>query len=173
MPRAVVTAKIALAERNDGTEEEGLVVSEHLREISFGIREGYPRGTSLKEARRLRAMERGVPPEEIEDSTESPREVLERQRKFVATLVADLMSDMEEIVEDRPVFCMAHGGYIHRFLSNICGMNKDQLEKIKNCAISVVRVRYNSVDDYVCEAVEGLVNLTPAEYAALHGGHTP
>lgn len=179
LPRAATTAKIALNQRYQQEEEAEngeteLIHTEHLREVCFGVKEGYPRGTSVSKARQLRAEARGVSKEEIEDFAESSKQVLERQHKFVRQVVEHLLLDAKEgkVHDDgASVFCLSHGHFIKTFLTSVC--NLKALESIQNCAISVVKLRYKDDTEndigmhYECEAVQGMWNLNPEQYEML------
>ncbi len=148
--------------------EEDLIHTPHLREVCFGVKEGYPRGTSVEEACRLRAEAQGVPVDEIKDFAESPEQIIERQHHFIKTVTKDLLSDINsgiDIEDGASVFCLSHGRFIKTFLNNICELQ--EVDKIKNCAISIVRLAFsvdNGVIEYECSAISDNVNLTPEEY---------
>jgi broad specificity phosphatase PhoE len=177
LPRAKATAKIALDQRQMheddavGSSETDLIVySTNLREVCFGVKEGFPRGTSVGQAKRLRAEALGVKEHEIQDFAETQEQILHRQHAFVKQVVEDLLQDGHDNVPDEAsVFCMAHGGYILRFLQNVCGMEK--VEKIKNCAVSVVALKYMDVSTYECLPRPELTNLTAEDYLTLHPVH--
>jgi broad specificity phosphatase PhoE len=130
-----------------------LQVTELIREHSFGIREGLPKGTSVLEARAVVAEKLGVPESEVIDTAETIDNILARQKTFIELLrshAADLAKRKWSSCSTRNepvtlnVFCVSHGAFILSFLRNIVGIESG---KIKNCSVSIVELDIDSCLD--------------------------
>lgn len=167
LPRAVTTAHRALKASDHPVDDSTLNLTPHLREMCFGLREGHPRHVSATEARRLKAEELGISVDEVVDPAESVEELLDRQRAFLRLVVQDLLQEEKQrqlanhdeplTPHHAPIFCMAHGGYISRFLKNIC--NVKGVDKIHNCAVSIVHLQFDSNGSFKCIPKEDAINL--------------
>jgi broad specificity phosphatase PhoE len=121
-----------------------LQVTELIREHSFGVREGLPKGTSEIDARAAVAERLGIPETEVVDMAETSDDVLTRQKKFIQILRVHANQIAKSKISgysssDKPItlnaLCVSHGAFILSFLSNIVGIRSS---KIKNCSISIV-----------------------------------
>lgn len=138
--RAMDTCRIMM-EGNDFGQMENPVAL--LREISYGVREGLPRSMGVEEARTIVAQKRGVDVSEVVDNAETGDEVYARQLQFLQQLKEVLASFLPGRV--CKVLCVSHGGFIKRFLQSFAGSLG--VEKIHNCAISVIQVCWREDDE--------------------------
>jgi len=138
LKRAHDTCSILLNERDSSPSHEPMQInlSPLLREISFGIREKLPRGTSVSAAKEIVAKSKGIPPQDIVDTAESSAQLSQRQMDFVGALFKDVEKiTTKDVVK---VLCVSHGAFIRNFVvSNCPGI---ECPKIDNCSITVIRL---------------------------------
>jgi broad specificity phosphatase PhoE len=141
-------------------------LSSHLREVCFGVREGFPQHFTAEEARAAKAEALGISLAEADTAAESDEQVLSRHHRFLREVVDALRAEAQQAEVAPPIplrlFCMSHGRFIKHFLRDVCGlpaaspMNK----KIGNCAVSVVRLQFDETHGhYQCSAEEQTVNI--------------
>jgi len=161
-----------------------------LRELNFGVRENLPRSMSKKQAKVEVAKRMNIDVSDVVDISESVKDVYVRQVAFLTSLGHQLnnidhskssssccstSSDKMEssTVIDRmnniipidgsmtKVLCVAHGGYIKRFLRNFC-KNITVPDKIQNCAVSIITIDWSDRSDptvFTCMTSDDLVNI--------------
>ncbi len=122
--------------------EEGREIQTHLlREISFGVRENFPRGTSAKEARRIVAKQKGIPVEDVADAVEQEADVHRRQLTFLE-LLREHVRGRSRPGNQSIVLCVSHGGFLRSFLYKVFGAPSSS---IANCSISRVEIRWDEM----------------------------
>ena len=126
-----------------GIEEGREIQTQLLREISFGVRENFPRGTSVKEARRMVAKKLDIRVEEVIDTLEREEDVRRRQLSFL-DLLKSHVCERSRPGEHPIMLCVSHGGFLKSFLSNVCGVSSSS---ISNCSISKVEIRWEETQD--------------------------
>lgn len=155
--RARTTLNLAMS-RFPAEKVRDVVPTQLVREVSYGIFEDLPIALKLDEIKAIRAEQRGVSIDAIEDDRESPDSVLQRQLAFLQLVVDDL--NAEQIVWDAGdinVLCLSHGGFIKRFLNQVCNIHLE--EKIENCSTSVITVSKAEDGSFVCVADKNEINL--------------
>ncbi len=162
------TAEIMMTKRPDHT--AGIVLpSALLRELGFGVREMLPRSTPYEEAIRLYADRENIPVDEVVDPAETLEEIIERQRKFLVDVVypelaagkaaaadSDAASAVTTGAPVPKILCVAHGGFIKRFLKHYC---KETVEGISNCSITKVLVEFPSKKQFTCSVDTAHINM--------------
>ena len=158
-----------------------------LRELNFGVREALPRSYTKDQAIIEVAKRMNIDVSDVVDISESVKDVYVRQVAFLTSLGHQLnnidhsksssstSSDKMEssTVIDRmnniipidgsmtKVLCVAHGGYIKRFLRNFC-QNITVPDKIQNCAVSIITIDWSDRSDptvFTCMTSDDLVNI--------------
>jgi broad specificity phosphatase PhoE len=185
LQRARSSAELILSQSDywNGREDE-ILLSKHLRELSFGVREGLSRSLNREQALEVKAKQFNIPKEEVVDTAETPLDAKMRQFLFLKQLHSDHIEEflslsqqtnLETNLEDdsktdsttnfeKHIACVSHGGYIRYFLKFYC--NDTYSQKIKNCGTSIITITWTDVNDpesFVCEAQEHEVNLSPLE----------
>lgn len=176
--RAKRTTDIILSKSLHGEEGrlDSPVLSEWLREIHFGVREGLSRSLSPAEALVQYAQAKNLPVDEVVDTAESLDSVRARQHNFVVQLLRDSAKKIDHhhhhhhhnnkpphsdsSSSSRKVLCVTHGGYIKQFLKNFCPGSVEQ--KIGNCALTVVSVEWPDAtvpDHFCCSAAHEDINI--------------
>ena len=158
--RAARSADLIMSKSAKWDRESLIHRSPLVRELHFGVREGLSRQLTAKEAKRIRAAELKVKENEIEDTAESKESAKARQHKFLEQLYHEFRHHNSE---ENPlkIACISHGGFIRLFLNHYC---KHESAKIKNCAASIINIKWNDISDpssYQCEVDEREVNLCP------------
>jgi broad specificity phosphatase PhoE len=130
-----------------------------LRELNFGVREMQHRDVPYEEALRRYAERMNVPVDEVVDAAESLEDVLERQRQFLVDVLHPEVKALSIAPATAKVLCVAHGGFIKRFLKKWCGA--DAVDGISNCSINKVLVQWPSDTDgreYTCSIEPADIN---------------
>jgi hypothetical protein len=162
-----------------------------LRELNFGVREALPRSYTKDQAIIEVAKRMNIDVSDVVDTAESLEGVYIRQVAFLTSLGHQLnnidhskisssssCSTSSDKIEssigiDRmnniipidgsmtKVLCVAHGGYIKRFLRNFC-KNITVPDKIQNCAVSIITIDWPDRSDptvFTCMTSDDLVNI--------------
>lgn len=137
LPRASRTAEIILSHSKTIFNKDDLMKTKLLREISFGVREELPRGTTLYDAKLLVAERQQIPVSEVIDTAESTEQVHSRQVDFIKQLQHHCMNSNHIPT----ILCVSHGAYIRQFLTIFCPM-LPVVSKIGNCSVSIVTVSW-------------------------------
>ena len=185
LSRARDTAQIILSQREndkDESDDDGIhlfSLTERLRESSFGLRDGLPIGTTIPEAIRIVAEQKGIPESELVDNSETHAQVVLRANHFLLDLVRMLDESDESppaaagltpttiAQQQRNVLCVAHGGFIRIFLTALVQNLPGHAPKIKNTGVSGILLKWeagNSGSSLVCEASSddmSRINCTP------------
>jgi broad specificity phosphatase PhoE len=156
----MTSAELALSKSKYWAPEKSFKKVELLREINFGCREGLPRTTTLEEAISIKAQAQNIPIEEYIDTSEKAGDVKSRQVEFLKMIYRDHIKESNGGETVFNILCVSHGAYIKRFLRNFVDI---QVEKIKNCALSVIDIEYESMNKYVCTAVPNLINVKASD----------
>ena len=137
LPRASRTAEIILSHSETIFNKDDLMKTKLLREISFGVREELPRGTTLYDAKLLVAERQQIPVSEVIDTAETKEQVHRRQVDFIKQLQHHCMNSNHIPT----ILCVSHGAYIRQFLTTFCPM-LPVVSKIGNCSVSIVTVTW-------------------------------
>ena len=137
LPRASRTAEIILSHSETIFNKDDLMRTALLREISFGVREELPRGTTLYDAKLLVAERQQIPVSEVIDTAETKEQVHRRQVDFIKQLQHHCMNSNHIPT----ILCVSHGAYIRQFLTTFCPM-LPVVSKIGNCSVSIVTVTW-------------------------------
>ena len=137
LPRASRTAEIILSHSETIFNKDDLMKTKLLREISFGVREELPRGTTLYDAKLLVAERQQIPVSEVIDTAETKEQVHSRQVDFIKQLQHHCMNSNHIPT----ILCVSHGAYIRQFLTTFCPM-LPVVSKIGNCSVSIVTVTW-------------------------------
>lgn len=156
LPRAISSAKLMLSRSNTWPVHHSPIFRSSMREMTFGVKEGLHRSTSVEEAISIKAKTLGIPEDEVVDTAEKAHELKDRQRVFIKELLADCNGD-ESFQSGSSLLCVSHGGFIRQFIKNFC--NKRDMEKIGNCSASVIIIRWDSEGEFVCIPVENGLNI--------------
>lgn len=124
-----------------------------IRELHFGVREMLPHGTSVEDARRIKAEKLGVPIEELVDNSETTDQFKVRAYQFLKLLSEDkdlfdefliskISNDSTANNSIPTLLLITHGGFIKNFLIHICG--KSVLKKITNCSVTILTIHFSS-----------------------------
>ena len=132
-----------------------------LREVSFGIREGLTRGTTIEEAKLIVSRKENLHIDDIEDFAETDEEIMKRQKVFLNQLVLDIYDDYmlndpslssssivstdeNQIDEyDMPnILCVTHSAFIRHLLSTYTDIKKENI-KIKNCSLTIIELEFD------------------------------
>jgi broad specificity phosphatase PhoE len=130
--------------------QEGLV-----KEKAFGLMERLPRGTDLQEAKVIVAERDGISVDEVESKyppAETQEQMKVRQDAFVRNLTR------QNLPPDSKVLVVSHGAYIKAFVSNMCSIPIDEVERIKNCSVTGIHIGMALDGAYECSLVEGGLN---------------
>lgn len=118
-----------------------------LREVNFGIRENLPVDMTSEEARQVTALQKGVPPESIEDCAESEVDISRRQMELLRTIGEHVQRLPTEVPDSPPkVLCVSHGRFIRSLIADQC---KVEVPKLKNGSISIIEVAWDDQIDVV------------------------
>jgi broad specificity phosphatase PhoE len=92
LTRAIKTTELALLLKPSmsSIHLERKLTTELVREISFGVREALPRGTSVEEAIKIVAERDGLSPDEVVDAAETEEQLVVRQKEFMGYLFDEL-----------------------------------------------------------------------------------
>lgn len=124
-----------------------IITSPLLKEISFGIRENLPKGTSVKEAKEIIAQKTNQSITNIQDNCETIASVIKRQEEFLNEMFSNLeMKYKNELIDMNhipKVLVVSHGGFIRTFLRHFGQM--DSIDKIHNCSLSKVIIERNEI----------------------------
>jgi len=162
LQRAATSLELILSKSKSWTAGRSYQKLEMLREISFGAREGLSRSISLEEAIVIKAKEEGIPVEQYIDTTEKNDAVKVRQIQFLKQLYHDHCNTVKDTNNNDHnndcinVLCVSHGAYIKRFLKNFGDLS---IEKIQNCAVSVLDIEFDSEKHFTCTPVAGKINV--------------
>ncbi|RYY81640.1 hypothetical protein EON63_15000 [archaeon] len=124
------------------------------------MREGLHKGISALDALELKAAQLNIPVDEVIDTTETPEQIIERQRQFLLYLYDDLTQYARAIDSgDRTlnIVCISHGAFIKRFLINYANAQVDS--GIENCSVSIMNVEWRSKEDFTCSAKKDEINV--------------
>lgn len=96
LPRTIRTSDILLSKSDeyDSNGDEKLSEQALLREMSYGVLEMLPRGTSFQEAFEIVALREGIRYEDVVDSAETNADVKTRQHKFLTTILFPAMKSI-------------------------------------------------------------------------------
>lgn len=139
LKRASDTCTLLLSNSQTNSDISRIEVTQLLREISFGVREALPKETTVEQAKIIVAKKLGIPVGEVVDTAEKSIEVRNRQQNFIDKLIELPLND-----ELNNILLVTHGGYIRAFLRDFCLVQ--DMEKIKNCSISKIRLKINKSD---------------------------
>jgi broad specificity phosphatase PhoE len=139
LKRAHDTCILLISNSQTNSDISRIEVTQLLREISFGVREALPKETTTEQARIIVAKKLGIPVAEVIDTAEQANEVRARQQKFIDKIIELPLND-----EQNNILVVSHGGYIRAFLRDFCSIQ--DIEKIKNCSISRIRLKINKSD---------------------------
>ena len=126
-----------------------------LREMSFGIREGLPRSTSVEQARKIIAVQRGWNESrwnEVDVNEETEEAVRERISLYFDWLsqrihqhFVSLTNISDSIDSTRPlrVLIVSHGGFIRRIFRLYSAPNC-VIPKLDNASISILDMKIES-----------------------------
>ena len=107
------------------------------REVSFGVKEGLPKDTSLGEAMKIFAEKNNVDISKVVNSAETYEDVRVRQMQLIE-FIRDGLSPLHRASHDEvKILCVTHGAFIRNFFSNF---TNEKVSSISNCGISVVAV---------------------------------
>lgn len=159
LKRALSSSHNILSKSLTGNYIEQLVETDLLREVHFGVRENLPRGTSVLQALEIKAAQANIPVDDVIDTSETPAQVLARQRALIDFLYEDMAdgSCASAGEDDHTAICISHGGFIRKFLSNYCDCH---VEKIGNCSVSVVTITWTDKGEFQCSAKPEEVNVS-------------
>jgi broad specificity phosphatase PhoE len=141
LPRAHNTARIIISKGSQGVavSEESIKTTHLLRELSFGVRESLPRGTTVAEAKAVVAERQGIPVDQVKDTAESKHEAKLRQHQFLLHLREYAA---EITAEPATILCVSHGAFIKEFITNFCPF-LPPVSKIGNCSVSVIKIAWH------------------------------
>ena len=137
LPRASRTAEIILSHSETIFNKDDLMRTALLREISFGVREELPRGTTVYDAKLLVAERQQIPVSEVIDTAETKEQVHRRQVDFIKQLQHHCMNSNHIPT----ILCVSHGAFIRQFLTTFCPM-LPVVSKIGNCSVTIVTVSW-------------------------------
>jgi broad specificity phosphatase PhoE len=142
LKRASDTCKLLLSSNRINPDTSRIEYTNLLREISFGVREALSKDITTDEAKVIVAKKLGIAIEDVIDSAESVDAVQARQQLFINKLIELPFND-----KINNILVVSHGGYIKAFLRDFCLIH--DMEKIKNCSISKIRLKINKLDNSV------------------------
>lgn len=177
LPRAHNTAKILLSESK--VVVPPISLSDTIREIAYGVREGLSRKFTVAEAIAEYARRNNVNVEDVVDTAEPTENVKRRQKQFVAEVLrnylaeqstdspsnADITADSKSCIfqpRNAPVLCVSHGGYIKLFLKTYCDFAVTK--SLGNCSVSIVTIEWSDVSDplnFTCTTSADKVDIAP------------
>jgi broad specificity phosphatase PhoE len=153
-----------------------------IRESRLGLREGHPRGMSVKDLHRIFVDENGDR-EEV-PTAETRKDVASRGATFLLKLASDVLQNSHDDSfqsDDKHILLVSHGGFIRVFLSSVCSLGAS-VDTINNSSISEIEVWLKKqrkdqhsaldIDDIFFKAVS--INDTLhlfREAGAQEGGH--
>lgn len=128
--------------------------------VHFFSREALPRGTSVEKAKQIVAAAKNIPISEVEDTSESRKDLDRRQLEslhFIIQQLSELDPEVWKSHEDLNVLCVSHGGFIRHFLRTFCKI--DHVDKITNCSVTRIKVDITIDGSFVCTPDECLLNF--------------
>lgn len=146
--RAHKTALIITSENQHFKSQTGLERSMLLREVSFGIREALPRGTTIEEAKVIVANRDNIHVNDVEDYSETNEEIKKRQKVFLRQIVADMCEfglEADTISKSVNVLCVTHSAFIRHLLANYSDLDKDCFI-VANCSLTVIEIEYDETN---------------------------
>ena len=178
LQRAHDTAQRLLSKSKVGKENENITLSESIREIAYGVREGLSRRLTPAEAKVEFARRNNMAVEDVVDHAESTENVKKRQREFIQELLREYQRENinneslpahgvnpgADILHPTnvPILCVSHGGYIKLFLKTYCAF---PIEKsLGNCSISIVTIEWTDENDpltFTCTTSADKVDIIP------------
>lgn len=150
LDRASRTCEIILSQSETVVNKTDFSKIHHLRELSFGIKEGLDRDTPVEEAKSIKAKQLNISIDDIEHNPETPDQVIERQKLFFLHLFeecSEFIGSNNLVLPN--VLCVSHSALIKRFLMNFCDLESSSI-KLANCSMSIVDIVYDSKDHYKC-----------------------
>lgn len=140
LPRCVTTAGLILSL---GPQHD-IKQTKNIREFCFGVRDGLPRGCTMKEAREAYAKKNNVEEQDIVDFNESNAQMKSRQIEFIEEVRKDLCEgvDSADLGTQKRVLCVSHGGTIRAFIKNFVP-GVEGVDKIGNCATSTFLIKFD------------------------------
>lgn len=178
LPRAHNTAKLLLSKSTKPN--QNIVLSDSIREIAYGVREGLSRKLTVAEAREEYARKNNLKVEDVVDTAEPTERVKNRQKDFVSQVLQDYLKENpadnhsfndgnpsnDSIFKPRnvPILCVSHGGYIKLFLRTYCEF---PIEKsLGNCSVSIVTIEWDDIGEptkFKCTTSADRVNMSPQD----------
>jgi broad specificity phosphatase PhoE len=136
LPRAHKTTEIILS----GSLCDCVAVNQTplLRELSFGVREALPRGTSIPDAKAEVAKRLNIPVSEVIDTVESYASVKVRQAEFLTRLRSCAAPSH---CEPAKILCVSHGAFIKSLLKHFCP-SVPPVIKVGNCSLSIIHITW-------------------------------
>lgn len=182
LTRAHNTTKLLLSKSRVGEADHSLILSESIREIAYGVREGLSRRFSAAEAKVEYARLNNMKVEDVIDTAETQDQVKSRQKDFILQILQDYLKEhpngavsFKEVPspsssssrfhpQNTPILCVSHGGYIKLFLKTYCGL---VLEKsLGNCSVSIVTIEWPDVNEpliFKCTSSVERVDMAPQQ----------
>lgn len=162
LQRAITTTNYILQYSTQDREVVSFESTPLLREVSFGVREALPRGTSVSQAKEIISKRDGIHVDDIIDSAESNYQVYDRQDNFFKKVIRDIknMKATNDKLGPIPrVLVVTHGAFIRLLVNRILKSDKLEAGGLKNCSISRIMIICGSSDsDYEISLSEGEVN---------------
>jgi len=109
---------------------DSIITTDLLREISFGVREALPRGTSIEEAKQIISKRDKVAVETIIDTAESNESSNKRALQFLNLIAND--ADTPSV---STILVLSHGAFLRNLVNKFVEL-PNKIEKLSNCSIT-------------------------------------
>ncbi len=112
-----------------------IITTDLLRELSFGVREALPRGTSVNEAKQIISKRDNIAIETIIDTAESNESASNRVVQFL-----DLLANDTDAAIVKKILIVSHGAFLRNLLNKFVEL-PNKIEKLANCSITHLQLQ--------------------------------